>query len=249
MCHIHVHMHIMTVCFLCACVCVLRVYVCVHSVGPPITLGEGSPLYPSRTEDGYVTMYRKFHTEGDPHELNITWTREPSNLSLSSRRYITKPTYSSGAVKASITLWDLTINPDFGSYTVTACNNCTCNKTVFFLYLFVCDPEVMPQPVEQYERTIIAETSLSNVLHIYIVFEGHPNDFFHSTSWTHNGAEVCHEDMDSSSYSCNRTVFGNCSFTANLYIHHPTHKESGNYTVQAIGGGSSSHKATYQIGE
>ena len=222
---------------------------CTHSLGQPITLGEGSPLYPRRTKNGHVTMYRIFHTEGNPHELNITWVREPSNLSLSSKRCITKPTYSSGAVKASITLWDLMINPDFGSYTVMACNNCTCNETVFFLYLSICNPESMPQPVEQYERTIIAETSLSNVLHVYMIFEGNPNKFFYPTSWTHNDAEVCHEDKNLPSYSCNRTVYGDCAFTANLYIYHPTHKDSGNYTVQAIGNNQSSQNSTYRIGE
>jgi hypothetical protein len=105
----------------------------------------------------------------------------------------------------------------------------------------------VPQPIEQYERTIITETPLPNVVLLYMVFHGNPTEFFYPTSWTHNGAEVCHEDMDSPSYSCNRTVYSNCAFTANLYIYHPTHKESGNYTVQAIGGGSSSRKATIHI--
>ncbi|CAI8037126.1 hypothetical protein GBAR_LOCUS20768 [Geodia barretti] len=34
--------------------------------------------------------------------------------------------------------------------------------------------------------------------------------------------------------------YGNCSFTANLYIRNPTYKDSGNYTVEAVGTGNSS---------
>ena len=194
-------------------------------------------------------MFRAFHTNSNPHKLNITWIREPSSLSQSSGRYKIHSTYSKSSVNASIALWDLKLMPDFGNYTVIACSNCTCNDTTFVLYLFSCDPELVPQPIEQYERTIITETPLPNVVLLYMVFHGNPMGFFYPTSWTHNGGEVCHEDMDSPSYSCNRTVYSNCSFTANLYIYHPTHKESGNYTVQAIGGGSSSRKATVHIGK
>ena len=194
-------------------------------------------------------MYRVFHTNSNPRELSITWTREPARLSQSSGRYKISTTYSDSSVKASIALWDLMLMPDFGSYTVMACSNCTCNKTIFVLYLFSCDPELTPQPVQLYERTAVTEASLPNTLLLYVVFKGNSNGFFYTTSWTHNGVEVCIEDADSPPYSCNRTTYGDCSFTANLYIHHPTHKDSGNYTVQAIGGGSASHNATIHVGK
>ena len=54
------------------------------------------------------------------------------------------------------------------------------------------------------------------------------------TYWRHGGKDVCDEggkDQDLK-FSCNRTSYGNCTFTANLY---PSHVDSGNYSVQAVG--------------
>jgi hypothetical protein len=197
-------------------------------------------------------MYRVFHTKGDVHELNVTWSRYPSELNDSAGRYNVNISFpSSSSLKASITLVDLKLFPDYGSYTVEACSNCTCENTTFVLYLFECDPEKVPQPVALKQTTVIAETSLPSILTLYMVFmEGDDQTFFYTTSWGLGSWEVCHEpNTTSHTYRCTRTHIGNCSFTANLFVLNPTHESSGNYTVQAIGSGDSSRIATDELGE
>ena len=197
-------------------------------------------------------MYRVFHTEGDPPKVNITWLRKPSSLSLSNGRYHINRTLSNGSIRASITVWDLKLFPDVGSYTVTVCSNCTCNTTTFVLQLFKCDPTALPEPVVQYENINITE-SFSKVLYLYAVFNGSTNTFFYNTDWTHNGKDLCFEGatnkQGSALFTCNRTILGDCLFSANLFITGYTVKNSGNYIVQAIGGGSSSRNSTIHVGE
>ena len=195
-------------------------------------------------------MYRVFLTVGNPPLVNITWVREPSSLSLSKDRYVINNTLSNGAVRASIKLWDLMLFPDLGSYTVTVCSNCTCNKTTFFLTLFQCDPRTLPQPVEQYLNFNFHVPS-SEVLYIYSVFNGSNSTFFYPTVWTYKDKNLCFEGMEirSATFSCNRTFLGNCMFSANLYIYGYTLKNSGNYTVQAVGSGSASRNSTVHVSE
>ena len=197
-------------------------------------------------------MYRIFHTEGNASLLNFTWVREPSKLSYSAGRYYINTTLSRDAVAASITLWDLMLEPDTGSYTVTACSNCTCNKTTFYLELFKCDPEKLPEPVVEYTKKIVtAKPELSGVLYLYAFFNGSTNTFLYTTDWVHNGEDICVGGMvdDEANFSCNRTFFGNCMFTANLYIYDYNSSDSGNYTVRVIGGASSSRNATIHVGK
>ena len=158
---------------------------------------------------------------------------------------------SSGTVTASLTLWNLTLVPDIGSYTVLVCSNCTCNKTTFVLELYKCDPSDIPEPVEGYSRTVVAESFSSGVLHLYVLFHGSTDLFLYMTHWTHDGKEFCMEDAtrDPTKFSCNRTLYGNCVFTASLYMLDPSSKYSGNYTVQAIGGGHAGHNATIHVGK
>jgi hypothetical protein len=218
---------------------------------PPIVPGEGSPLFPQRTKGGNVTMYRVFHTLGNPPRVNITWVREPSSLSLSNGRYQINNSLSKGTIRASIMVWDLMLFPDVGSYTVTVCSNCTCNKTTFVLQLFKCDPTALPEPVTQYENINITD-SFSKVLYLYSIFNGSTNTFFYNTDWTHDGKDLCFEGatkQSSALFTCNRTILGDCLFSANLYINGYTIKNSGNYTVQAIGGGSASRNSTIHVGE
>ena len=197
-------------------------------------------------------MYRVFHTDGNPSELNITWRRQPASLSSSSGRYrINNTTFSDNTAKSSITVWNLMLRPDIGSYTVTACSNCTCSNTTFVLVLFPCDPDLQPQPVEQYVSTAIAEPSLSGSLPLYLWFCGDMSSFYYPTYWRHGGKDVCseHREDQDSKFSCNRTSYGNCTFTANLYIAHPSHVDSGNYSVRAVGYNAVSNISTFQIGK
>ena len=226
------------------------------SIGPPITLGEGSELVPTRTKGGNVTMYRVFITKGNAHKLNITWSREPANLSYSDGRYRNNTIFTDNTVNASITLWNLMSIPDIGKYTITVCSNCTCNQTTFKLKIFPCDPNILPQPIQLYNRTLIAEPSLSGSLKLSVPFHGIPPSLYpHPIDWTYGGNDVCIKDStagDAASFSCNSTDTGNCTFTANLYIHHPSHVNSGNYTVQAISDvaiGNDSKKATIELRE
>ena len=218
------------------------------SAGPPIIPTEGSPLYPQRTKGGNVTMYRVFKTVGNPPLVNITWVREPSNLTLSRGRYFINNTLTNGTVRASITVWHLMLFPDLGSYTVTVCSNCTCNNTKFVLTLFECNPQELPQPVEQYKNMNVPNTH-SEVLYLYAVFNGSTSTFFYPTVWTHKGKELCFEgtNMKSATFYCNRTFLGNCMFSANLFIIGYTFKNSGNYSVQAVGSGASSRNATIHV--
>ena len=193
-------------------------------------------------------MYRVFHTDSNPHKVNITWRRQPSSLSSSSGRYRINTTFTKSTARASITVWNLMLRPDIGHYTVTACSNCTCNKTTFVLDIYQCDPSIVPQPMEMYNRTVVREPKGS--LYLYLLFHGNTNDFFYVTTWSHDGKDVCDEDSAASDkFSCNRTLYRNCTFAANLYIYHPSHMDSGNYTVQAIGGGLFSRNATIHVGK
>ena len=197
-------------------------------------------------------MYRVFHTtDTDPHLLNVTWVRVPSPLDYSAGRYEINTAISKQSVTASITVWKLMLMPDIGSYTVTVCSNCTCNNTTFVLELFQCDPSALPQPVEQYTTTVMENSAPNGALYLYVLFYGSTETFFYATDWTHNGNDLCTEDssQDPSTFSCNRTLIGNCTFSANLYIYHPSKKDSGNYTVAAIGGGRASRNATVHIGK
>lgn len=197
-------------------------------------------------------MYRVFNTEGNLLQLNFTWVRVPSNLSNSNGRYYINKTLTNSSVIASITLWNLMIDPDVGSYTITACSNCTCNQTTFYLELFHCNPEALPQPVVKYtERTVMAKPSSSGVLYLYALFNGSTNTFLYTSNWVHNGKDLCigGTDNDATVYSCNRTMLGNCMFTANLYIYGYSSKDSGNYTVQIIGSTSASRNATIHVGK
>ena len=196
-------------------------------------------------------MYRVFLTEGNASKLNVTWSREPASLYDSASNFSNNTVISSGSLNASLSLWDLKLHPDFGNYKLQVCSNCTCNSTIFILYLFECDPQKLPQPVDSYHQKVIAETSLPSTLTLYMVFVGLPGTFYSSTSWDHGNSDVCIEpDYNKSHpFNCNRKAYGNCSFTANLYILNPRLSNAGNYTVQATIPGNSSRKATYELGK
>lgn len=194
-------------------------------------------------------MYRHFHTEGDLHELIINWTRVPASLSLSAGRYKTSTNFSVDDIRVSITLWGLMILPDFGRYTVTVCSNCTCANTTYVLRLSECDPDTTPEPVGAHYTKIIAETALTDPLMVYVIFTGSTDSLLYTLYWSRDNHDVCPTSTNSVLSRCNRTVFGNCTFTANLYIHQPSYKDSANYTVQAVGYDHSSNKSTYDIGE
>ena len=198
-------------------------------------------------------MYRVFITNGNPHKLNITWSREPANLSYSDGRYRNSTIFTDNSANASITLWNLMSIPDIGKYTITVCSNCTCNQTTFKLTIFPCDPNILPQPIQLYNRTLIAEPSLSGSLELSVPFHGIPPNLYpYPIDWTYGGKDVCIKDStagDAASFSCNSTDTGNCTFSANLYIHHPSHANSGNYTIQVIGSGVASQKATIFLGK
>lgn len=129
--------------------------------GPEIILGRGSPLYPQGVVGGHITMYREFQTEGDPQMLNVTWSRTPCcfyQCFSNSRNSTTL--VSSDTLKASLTAYNLKIYPDFGTYVVKACSNCTCNETTFVFFLFNCTQNATPQPAQLFHEKIIAETSI-----------------------------------------------------------------------------------------
>lgn len=197
-------------------------------------------------------MYRLFATEGGFEVFNITWTRQPSDLHYSKGRYILQnQTFTNGTLEASITIWGLTFSSDLGYYNVTVCSNCTCNRTTFFLHLFDCNPsEAVPQPVRDYQKHVIAETSLSTSLPLYVFFNGSTDTFFYFMLWSFEGDEVCGV-KPVPSFSCDRTLYGSipCAFTANLHIDNPSSQNSGNYTVKVIGSQTTdSRVATYVLG-
>lgn len=205
------------------------------------------------TKGENVTIYRVFITDGNLNGLNITWTRVPSALSYSAGRYKTNTTFTDNRANASIVLWNLMLVPDIGRYTVTACSNCTCNETTFELQIWPCDPDKLPQPLQLYNTLLIAEPSLSGPLPMYVKFHGiSTNSFQFPIDWTYNGKDICYQDStahDTANFSCNSTNLGNCTFITNFYIYHPSHANSGNYTVQAIGSGVSSRKAIIYLGK
>ena len=195
-------------------------------------------------------MYRVFATRSDLDELEINWSRSPSPLSDSNRRYEINTTFSAGTVNVSITLWDLMTLPDSGHYTVTVCSNCTCANTTFILSLFECDPDSTPQPTERYYTKAIAETSLPAVLMISVVFVGSTDHFLYDLYWYHKDGVICTPSSDSEHFSCKRPTVGNCTFRAKFYIHEPSYMDSGNYTVQVVGrNGHISNNSTYHVGE
>ena len=203
-------------------------------------------------------MYRVFDTKGDTSQLTVEWTRHPSDLDNSTSNFSNHTEVSNGSLNASITVWDLKIT-DFGNYEVVVCSNCTCNSTVFHLYYIECDPQDVPQPYPTFTKKVIAEPALQQIEQLEVTFMGSTSTFDYPTAWDrdHENDDICNEsaesDLQSNLFSCNRTenTFGNCSFTANLYIYKPTYTSSGNYTVQAVGGGSggSSQIATYELSE
>ncbi|CAI8037127.1 hypothetical protein GBAR_LOCUS20768 [Geodia barretti] len=182
---------------------------------PPITQGKGSPIYPQATRGESTTMYRVFHTESDVMELNITWTRLPSPLDHSISNFSNHTVFSNSSLNASLTMRDLKVYPDYGNYNVRVCSNCTCANTTFILYLFNCVPENLPQPVQKYQRTVIAETALEATQWLYTAFVGPPGRFYYSTTWSHGSKDVCDEDDPNKSHSFN------CTRTAlrKLFIH------------------------------
>ena len=210
---------------------------CDDPVGPPITRGERSPYYPASTVGESVTMYCEFIvTNESARDLNITWSRIPSSLSYSRGRYTNQTMYSddNSTANASILLWDLKSIPDIGTYTVRACSKCTCNESKFVLGLHQCNPDVVPQPNETYRRLAIAESSVSGPLPLSVFFVGSPDKLYNSAYWTHENKNLCLQAQNNVAVSCNRTVLVNCTFTANLFLLHPTHESSGNYSVKAI---------------
>ena len=213
---------------------------CDDPVGPPITRGERSPYYPASTVGDSVTMYCEFIvTNGSARDLNVTWSRIPSSLSNSSGRYTNQTMYSGDNSKAnaSIHLWHLENIPDIGTYTVRACSKCTCNESQFVLSLHQCNPDVVPQPNETYRRLAIAESSVSGPLPLSVFFVGSSDKLYNSAYWTNEKDEnLCLETQNIVAVSCNRTTLANCTFTFNLYLLHPTHESSGNYSVKAISG-------------
>lgn len=192
-------------------------------------------------------MFRVFVTAANPHELNITWKRYPSDLSNSTGHYKTNTTFTADSANASITLVNLQPIPDFGHYTVTACSNCTCNETTFMLSLWPCDPDRVPQPIQIYNRSVIAEPSLSDSLHLCVYFHG-TDSIFYSMAWTYNGKNICPKDS-SVTFNCKMEPFGKCLLTANLNIFDPSRDKSGTYTVQAVGNGTFSRNATIELSE
>lgn len=174
-------------------------------------------------------------TEGNVYDLNIVWSRSPSPLSISDR-IIEKHIVNNSTLHTSLTLWNIQPYPDKGNYTVVASNNCTSNESYFFLQVNTCKRHQLPQPVMEFNITVIPEPELPNILRLVAEFQGETNEFYAPTDWIF-GDNKCLEgggDEGPSQFSCDREILDQCSFVANLWIKNPTHANSGTYTVLAL---------------
>ena len=207
-------------------------------LGPDISLGDRSTQDPVTTKGSSVTMFQVFTTKGLAHELKIGWIRAPGPLSLSRGRYVIQNIQlDDHTINSSLIIWDTMPYPDEGVYNVTASNNCTFNNTPqFYLKLFKCHENEVPQPLQTYNQTVIAESLLSGYLHLRIPFHGSNSPGWSVTQWMYGEKQICVEtDRDYTEVLCNRTTFGKCTFTADLWIPKPQHDPSGLYIVNAIG--------------
>ena len=220
------------------------------SSGPTITRSHRSTPYPVESNGSNYTLYQEFVTEGNVHNLNIMWSRIPYSLEYSNGSYrLDDDVINNTTLNASLTLWNIQFFPDYGNYTVEASNNCTSNKTHFFLDIDVCEPDKLPQPITQRNVTVIAEPALPNPLNLVVKFNGTSEAIFAPTYWSF-GYQACLESgSQHSKFSCNRTVTGQCSFVANLWIPDATYVNAGLYTVQALRDAEHTNASTVDLRE
>ena len=186
-----------------------------------------------------VTFYQIFNTESLAKELNISWVRHPGNLSLSKNYSTSDILLNDHTLNASLTIFNAQPRPDEGIYIVTASSNCTSNTTEFYLQMSICNVTAVPEPLappNETNVTVISELALSSELHIRISFHGPPGAGWSNTNWMYGSNVICVENsfLPNPMIHCNRTDFGNCTFTADLWISKPSHVNSGTYIVNAI---------------
>ena len=161
----------------------------------------------------------------------------PGSLSLSRGRYVIQNILlDDHTINSSLIIWDTLPYPDEGLYNVTANSNCTYNNTPqFYLKLFKCDVSVVPQPLETFNETAMAESLLAGYIHLRIPFHGSPSPTWSVTQWIYGKKVICVEtDSRYTEVLCNKTAFGTCTFTADIWIPTSQHDLSGLYIVNAI---------------
>ena len=181
------------------------------------------------------TLYQEFVTDGDVHNLNITWHRIPSPLDPSTDSFRVENHFiDSMTVNASLFLWNIQLTPDDGKYTVIASNDCgMSNQSVFRLHVDICEQYEKPQPQTRHNIMVVAELELPNPLKLMVKFRGASDGIF-QTDWNFGDSDCLEYGKHTSKFSCNRTVMVACYFAANLWITNATYTDSDLYIVHAL---------------
>lgn len=225
-------------------------------VGPPIiaSTSNHSTWLPVVHEGQDFHAWQQYTTSGYAEDLEVAWGRQPSSLRCSQFN-ITSAITDIHTLNTSIAVFDTRVDEncsDEGIYQVLISNNCTFNDDIIFKMSFAkddsCTKDTPPHP-ENPKSVAIPEprpgTNDSTILHSNIRFYGSKDITLYNTQWLLGEQGSC-KDSDpnllcqddgisepGSLYTCDRMIFGNCTFLSDFRISNYSRVHSSNYTTIA----------------
>ena len=169
------------------------------------------------------------------------WSRQPYKLSYSEGRYHYNKTLhpyvtedGRVCVNASITMYDLQGEIDYGDYTIIISTNCSSSNITFQLAIDQCGIGDVPRPIQPTQKPLIVpEVSGQSALSWKYMFYGDNQLTDYVFRITKSGEIVCDESIPGCHFNCTRDTLGQCNITITVYIQNYTHKDSGEYCAAA----------------
>ena len=171
------------------------------------------------------------------------WSRQPYDLSYSEGRYHYDKTLhpyvtedGRVCVNASITMYDLQGEIDYGDYKINVSTNCSSSEMIFQLTIDQCGIGDIPRPIQpNLEPLIVPEGSGQGALTWKYAFFGDNKLTDYTFHITKSGDTVCDESSRGyhDHFNCTRDTLGQCNVTITAHIQNYTHKDSGEYCAAA----------------
>ena len=137
-------------------------------------------------------------------------------------------------VNASITMYDLMGEIDYGDYKIIISTNCSSSEMVFQLAIDQCGIGDVPRPIQTtLEPLIVPEGNGQRALTWKYMFFGDNQLTDYVFRVMKSGTIVCDESSPGSHFNCTRDTLSQCNITITAHIQNYTHKDSGEYCASA----------------
>ena len=189
------------------------------------------------------------------------WSRQPYKLSYSKGRYHYSKTLNPYVTKdgrvcvnASITLYDLQGEIDYGDYKTVVSTTCSSSEITFQLRIDLCGIKDVPRPIQPTLKPLtVPEGNGQSTLTWKYEFFGDNQLTDYIFRVTKSGETVCDESSPGShnDFKCTRDTLGQCNITITAHIQNYTHKDSGEYCAAAysIGGPNLGNDSCLKFGK